>query len=45
MPQLQEVGNVVKNSLVGTIRGTGEVFQAVTETVTSSSSPPIESDE
>ena len=36
MPQLQEVGNVVKISVVGTIRGTGEVLQAVTETVSNS---------
>src|SRR5687768_553482 len=36
MRQLQGIGNVVRNSVVGTVRGTGEVFQAVTETVSNS---------
>jgi hypothetical protein len=36
MAQLQGIGNVVRNSVVGTVRGTGEVFDAVAETVSHS---------
>jgi hypothetical protein len=36
MAELRGVGNVVRNSVVDTIRGSGEVFDAVEETVSQS---------